>query len=151
MPALVLPPRRIRVKPSYIGAGMAAVLVAVLLAGVLAMASATKSREATSAGEEVSATMNDDPNITVVVDKDFQPATTRTEIVYVDGECLTLSSWGNCYQRRQVPVHQRVPVPEQYYLVIRKGTTGQSRMVVDAFSYRSCAPGDEWPACRDGG
>ncbi|MEV0827986.1 hypothetical protein [Nonomuraea rubra] len=130
---------------------MAALLAVVLVAGALAVASATGPREATPASEETSTTTNDDPNITVVVDKEFQPATTRVEIDYVDGECLTLSSWGNCYQRRRVPVNRRVPVPERYYLVIKKGTTGQSRIAVDAFSYQSCAPGDEWPACRDEG
>lgn len=134
-------------KPALIGASIGAVLLTVGIAvfsGGLGEMSGTNVR----VGDDETRT-NPAPNATVVVDKQYQPATMRTETVWVDGDCLTVSSWGNCYQRKRVPVHHRVPVPERYFLVIQKGTAGKTRTEVDAFSYQRCAPGDEWPACRD--
>jgi hypothetical protein len=90
------------------------------------------------------------PNATVVVDKDFTPATTRTETDWVDGDCTIVTSWGNCYSRRKVPVHHRVPVSERYFLSIRRGdSAATTRTQVDAYTYQNCAPGDAWPTCRD--
>lgn len=147
-------PRWSVLKPALIGAGVGALLLTVVVAvfgGGLGEMSGTSVRVGDSTTlESETRTPDRDPNATVVVDKNFQPATTRTETVWVEGDCLTVTSWGNCFQRKRVPVHQRVPVPERYFLVIQKGTAGKSRTEVDAFSYQKCAPGDEWPACRDG-
>lgn len=137
-------------RPALIGAGVGALILTVVVAvfGDEMSGTSVRVRDSTTVDRQVGTT-DRGPDAAVVVDKNFQPATTRTETVWVEGDCLTVTSWGNCFQRKRVPVHQRVPVPERYFLVIQKGTAGKSRTEVDAFSYQRCAPGDEWPACRD--
>ncbi|GIH73103.1 hypothetical protein [Sphaerimonospora thailandensis] len=126
-----------------VGTGALATLVA------LAFAATSESNPVEPGSTSVSEQeARPNPDATVVMDKKFEPATTKTEIVWVDGDCVVLSSWGNCYQRNRRAVHQRVPVPERYILVIQQRGKPR-RLQVDAFSYERCAPGDEWPLCRD--